>query len=88
MRKYINIIPKKKCKYCKSTEDLTIDHKIPKIIGGKDEIKNLQCLCKKCNQMKSGMSDKQVRNIWKWFLQIQESRIKHNAKPYTINAID
>ena len=84
MRKYINIIPKKKCKYCKNRENLTIDHKIPKIIGGKDEKKNLQCLCMRCNTMKSGMSDRQVRSIWNWFLKIQRDRIKNGAKPYEL----
>ena len=84
MRKYINIIPKKKCKYCKSKENLTIDHKIPQILGGSDEKKNLQCLCMSCNTMKSGMSDKQVRSLFRWFLKIQDSRIKNGSKPYEL----
>jgi len=84
-RKYINIIPKKKCAYCKSRENLTIDHKIPVSLGGKNEAKNLQCLCERCNEMKSSMTHNQVKNIFKWFLQIQEDRIKNNSKPYGQN---
>ncbi len=83
-RKYINIIPKKKCKYCKSKENLTIDHKIPQIIGGTNEAKNLQCLCLRCNTMKSGMSDRQVRSLFRWFLQINADRVKNGGKPYEI----
>lgn len=74
----------KKCKYCKSTENLTIDHKIAKINGGSNEPKNLQCLCKRCNSMKSGFDDKRVRSLWRWFLAIQKSRIEHGSKPYEL----
>ena len=37
------------CKECGTTENLTIEHKIPKGIGGKDSYKNLEILCLKCN---------------------------------------
>lgn len=84
MRKYINVIKKKRCKYCKSVENLTIDHKIPKILGGTNEKKNLQCLCKRCNTMKNRMSDRQVRSLFKWFLQINADRVKNGGKPYEI----
>lgn len=76
-----------KCKYCKSKNNLTIDHKIPKIQDGKDDEKNLQCLCMRCNGIKSGMSDRQVRSMWRWFLQIQESRIANGYKPYKLNCV-
>lgn len=84
MRKYIDIIKKNRCRYCKSNENLTIDHKIPQIMGGYDEKKNLQCLCKDCNTMKSNMSDRQVRSLFKWFLKIQNSRIKNGSNPYRL----
>lgn len=77
-------IKKKKCKYCKANENLTIDHKIPKIQGGTDAINNLQCLCFRCNGTKSGLSDKQVRRLWKWFLWIQEERVKKGKSPYKL----
>lgn len=73
-----------KCRYCKSTENLTIDHKIPIIQGGKDDVSNLQCLCKRCNGVKSGMSHRQVMYLFKWFLQIQKSREEHGSKLYRI----
>ena len=72
----------KKCKYCLTTEGLTIDHKIPKINGGTDKLSNLQCLCKKCNCIKSGMSHNQVVNIWKWFIEINKSRLVKGKKEY------
>lgn len=72
--KLLQELPKKKCKYCGSKEDLTYDHKIPVILGGKDEMKNIQVLCKRCNQMKSGMTHKQIIRLFKWFKEI--SKIK------------
>lgn len=76
-----------KCRYCHSTENLTIDHKIPKIQGGTDDLKNLQCLCKRCNTMKSGLSDRQIRNLFYWFLDIKfkQSKNKKNEKLHTTN---
>ncbi len=43
------------CQYCGknfSTENLTIDHLLPKSRGGKNTWKNLVAACKKCNQKK------------------------------------
>lgn len=67
-------IKMKRCRYCHSTDNLTIDHKIPIILGGKDNISNLQCLCKSCNQMKSGMSHKQVMRLFKWHTTVINKR--------------
>lgn len=72
----------KKCKYCKATEKLTIDHKIPKVQGGTDETKNLHCLCLRCNTMKSGLSDRQVRRYFNWFVKIQKERVERGSRPY------
>lgn len=41
------------CLKCGSNDDLTIDHVIPVSIGGDNSHKNLQCLCRKCNSIKS-----------------------------------
>ncbi len=41
-----------KCKKCGSKERLTIDHKIPKRWGGRDNKENLQILCERCNHEK------------------------------------
>lgn len=78
------MIKMKRCKYCKSPDFLTIDHKVSKIHGGTDEIKNLQCLCVRCNTIKSGLDDGQVRRFFNWFLQVQESRKNHGSNPYKI----
>ena len=40
------------CQNCGSTKNLTIDHIIPVLFGGKDNEENLQCLCFKCNRKK------------------------------------
>jgi len=48
-----------KCRYCGSTEDLTIDHALPVFRGGRSEDENLQLLCRVCNSRK-GMADKLV----------------------------
>lgn len=79
-----NEIVKKKCKYCKSKENLTYDHKIPLIQGGKDEKQNIQVLCKMCNGIKSGLSHKQVMSLFKWFLKIQEFRVLNGKRPYML----
>ena len=44
-----------KCQYCSavfSTDNLTVDHVIPKSRGGQKTWKNLVAACKKCNQKK------------------------------------
>ena len=74
----------KKCKYCKSIENLTLDHKIPKILGGKNEIGNMQCLCKRCNGIKSGIPHKRVLALFQWFLAIQKDRVERGKNPYTL----
>lgn len=41
------------CQYCGSTSDLTLDHVIPRRMGGEDTWENLVTCCKKCNGKKS-----------------------------------
>ncbi len=48
-----------KCQYCDSSSDLTLDHVIPKRLGGKDTWENLVTCCRKCNGKKS---DKPLEN--------------------------
>ena len=42
----------KGCRNCGSILALTIDHIIPMSKGGRDDLSNLQCLCKSCNSSK------------------------------------
>lgn len=41
------------CTYCGTTKDLTLDHKIPKSLGGSDNKENLVMACSRCNMLKS-----------------------------------
>lgn len=38
-----------KCRKCGTKNNLTIEHKIPRCIGGKWTLENLEILCLKCN---------------------------------------
>lgn len=45
------------CQYCsKQTRDLTIDHVIPRHLGGEHMWENVVSACKACNQRKAGRS--------------------------------
>jgi hypothetical protein len=41
-----------RCIRCGSTDDLTIDHKHPRVLGGGHAEDNLQVLCRSCNSRK------------------------------------
>ncbi len=41
-----------KCVKCSTEHTLTIDHIKPVLLGGGDELENLQTLCKRCNSSK------------------------------------
>lgn len=41
-----------KCAYCGNSEDLTLDHVIPRSQGGVDSWTNLVTACQKCNTLK------------------------------------
>lgn len=45
-----------RCLRCRSVEELTLDHIIPRSRGGSGAQSNLQVLCKPCNQMKGSMT--------------------------------
>lgn len=40
---------REECSWCKTKNNLTINHKIPIIAGGENNIENLEFMCKKCN---------------------------------------
>lgn len=62
------------CRYCHVRFNLTKDHIIPKVQGGKNTKRNYQTLCSDCNTRKGGMSDNQVAKLFRWFKRIETSR--------------
>ncbi len=52
------------CQYCGrhfTTSDLSIDHVLPRSLGGKDSWENLVCACIKCNARKGGRTPEQAK---------------------------
>ncbi|MBO4401926.1 MAG: HNH endonuclease [Selenomonadaceae bacterium] len=49
--------------------EVDVDHIIPQKYGGKDELYNLQCLCKHCNRSKQAKLKGVASNL-----------VKHNVK--------
>jgi len=45
------------CQYCGSTQDLTIDHVLPKACGGRSTFENCVVACKTCNNKKGDRCD-------------------------------
>jgi len=52
LKRQINSGIKRKCAACSSTNDLTVDHIVPRRLGGDNEYTNLQILCRTCNSRK------------------------------------
>lgn len=40
------------CAYCGSRDELTLDHIVPKLLGGQDVSQNVLCACRTCNASK------------------------------------
>lgn len=40
------------CVYCTATNDLTVDHVIPRVLGGSNDPENLVTACRPCNSRK------------------------------------
>jgi 5-methylcytosine-specific restriction endonuclease McrA len=54
---------KNRCQYCgkrQRTSELSLDHIIPKSIGGKSVWENIVCACAKCNVKKGGRTPRQA----------------------------
>ncbi|WP_345268156.1 HNH endonuclease [Nibrella viscosa] len=58
-----------RCQYCGTTEDLTLDHVIPKSKGGKTNWDNLLTACKRCNSRKGDFTP-------------EEANMKMRQKPF------
>ncbi len=49
------------CQYCgQPGRDLTVDHVIPKRMGGRTDWENLVCCCRRCNTKKGDKTLKQI----------------------------
>jgi len=56
IRKFIYARDDGRCVYCGKRiryEEMHLEHKIPKVFGGSNELSNLLCSCKECNLEKS-----------------------------------
>lgn len=62
------------CIYCKCNNPLimTVDHRIPKIRGGEDNEKNMDCVCNICNRLKGCLTDKEFRKYLKALILLKE----------------
>lgn len=50
-----------RCVYCGSTDNLSVDHLLPRIKGGEDDVDNLVCSCRTCN------SSKGKKDLMTWY---------------------
>ncbi len=67
-RAILHPVQKSKCMYCghKLREsDGDVDHKVPLSHGGKETPKNMQLLCRPCNNRKGALTDRQFRSRFK-----------------------
>jgi 5-methylcytosine-specific restriction endonuclease McrA len=49
-----------RCVYCNSKDALTIDHVVPRSMGGRDSWDNLVTACQKCNAKKGNMTPEEA----------------------------
>ncbi|RMH63319.1 MAG: HNH endonuclease [Calditrichaeota bacterium] len=60
-RKNIVKRDRNRCQYCgKNHQPMTIDHIVPKAMGGKDTWENLVCACARCNHKKGNRTPEQA----------------------------
>ncbi len=80
-----------RCAYCGSHDSLTIDHVVPKSMGGRDSWENLVTACQKCNSKKGSLSLEQAgmkmamepfRPSFVMFLSNFAGTIREDWKPY------
>jgi len=50
------------CVYCGSAEDITIDHVVPRVAGGRSYASNLATACRACNSSKGGRTPQEWRS--------------------------
>lgn len=64
-----------RCQYCGRTEELTLDHVVPRQLGGKHLWENLVTACRACNHRKGGRTPEQAR------MQLRQSPARPQATP-------
>ena len=50
------------CSYCLSADNLSLDHLVPKFLGGENVAENIVCSCRNCN------SSKGKRDLLEWYV--------------------
>lgn len=90
-RKNVLIRDGNRCQYCGTTKGpMTVDHVIPKWLGGKDTWKNLICACTRCNNRKGDRTPEQAgmkplrqptRPSYIMFIQ-RDRELADNWRPY------
>ena len=67
-----------RCVICGEASGITLDHILPVVEGGSDEIKNLQTLCYPCNYKKGGNLQlsfwQRIKFIWNIDVRLQSNR--------------
>ncbi len=80
-----------RCVYCNSAEGLTIDHVVPRSMGGRDSWENLVTACQRCNARKGNMTPEQAgmkmrylpfRPSFVMFLGHYHGAVREDWKPY------
>ena len=80
-----------RCVYCGSKDALTIDHVLPKSMGGRDSWENLVTACQKCNAKKGNMTPEEAgmdmrhqpfRPSFVMFLSNFAGEVREDWKPY------
>lgn len=65
MRERVMTRDGRRCRSCAATDDLAIDHIIPRSRGGTGEEDNLQVLCRKCNSSKGNRASPKIGSTMK-----------------------
>ena len=52
------------CVRCGTTQKLSVNHKIPRVVGGKDEMENYEIMCISCNAKEYGILVKKALKFY------------------------
>lgn len=74
-----------KCQYCgqsKPTNQLSLDHVVPRSLGGETSWENIVCCCLRCNSRKGGRTPQQAN------MQLLKIPVKPQHSPLLVQATD